>query len=51
MEGDIATVKLLLKRGADVNLQSELGMTALQFAEADERLEIAKLLRDARAKK
>jgi uncharacterized protein len=44
-EGHIHTVKLLLDEGADLRLQNELGMTALNFAERADHQDIVEGLR------
>ena len=47
--GHLETVKLLLSRGADVNVVGE-GYTALRWAEEKGHTEVAKVLREAGAK-
>ena len=47
--GNAGLVRLLLDAGADVKARDEAGKTALDFALARERTEVAQLLRDAGA--
>lgn len=47
--GDIETVRTLINRGADVNVNGVLGMTALMFASGDGRVDLVKLLLKAGA--
>ena len=49
MYGDVATVRDLLRRGADVNEQDRYGNTALMFASGEGFVEIVRLLVDNNA--
>lgn len=44
MEGQVRVVKLLLKRGAGVDVPSQMGITPLKSAAAKGHLEVVKLL-------
>ena len=49
MKGDLATVRSLIKRGADVNIAQADGMTALHWAAREGDAEMAAALIGARA--
>jgi ankyrin repeat protein len=49
MQGHTATVRALLKEGADVNVAQGDGTTALHWAAVNDDLEMAQMLLDARA--
>jgi ankyrin repeat protein len=44
---DIEAVEMLIKRGADLNVKSDRGMTALMWATVNGNIEVVKLLVDA----
>eukprot|EP00961_Rhodomonas_salina_P060751 815608-Rhodomonas_salina.1 len=48
-EGHLAVVRILLKKGADVNVENIAGLTPQQLAERSKRPEIAALLAEGPA--
>ncbi|MCZ7564295.1 MAG: ankyrin repeat domain-containing protein [Burkholderiales bacterium] len=50
-EGHAGVLRLLLNSGADPNLETDTGRTALQWAQATENAEIAELLKAAGARR
>ena len=50
-EGHLNTVRLLLSKGADVHATTDMGWTALMFAESNGHTRIAELLKEAEVKK
>ena len=48
--GHTEIVRILLNKGVDVNIKSNDGKTALQYASAQDNTEIVDLLRQAEAK-